>query len=396
MCKPIRQLSYLLALSGSVFNTAHAVSFTDPVDGMFDMGEYLAENAYGFLPIPVIITEPAVGYGFGVIGMFLHETEEQKEKRRKLAMESIDGGAQLIPPAVTVAGGAATENGTWFALLGHRRVWKQDSIRYMGGVGFGTAIMEFYPFSNSGGPLQDVGVELETEGYGGMQKLQFRVADTKLFLGIQQFYADSEVRLKNNSGIGSDSYTLAEARSSGLGFNLEYDAKNSFFYPTEGWDFIAEYLWYREGIGSDNDYETFLASSTAYVPIANNWTLAFAVEYNSLTTDETTLPPLAYPDISLRGIPVNRYQGNYTSSYQTQVMWQFTPRWSVSVFGGVGGNSGVGRSNEGASAMFDDMKWAYGTGFRYLIARRYGVHMGMDFGFSEEDSAFYFNVGTGL
>ena len=86
MSKPIRQLSYLLALTGSVFNAAHAVSFTDPVDGMFDMGEYLAENAYGFLPIPVIITEPAVGYGFGVVGMFLHETEEQKERRRKLAM----------------------------------------------------------------------------------------------------------------------------------------------------------------------------------------------------------------------------------------------------------------------------------------------------------------------
>lgn len=27
------------------------------------MGEHLAENAYGFLPIPIIITEPAVGYG---------------------------------------------------------------------------------------------------------------------------------------------------------------------------------------------------------------------------------------------------------------------------------------------------------------------------------------------
>ncbi|MEZ9888464.1 BamA/TamA family outer membrane protein [Vibrio breoganii] len=390
MCKPIRQLSYLLALSGSVFNTAHAVSFTDPVDGMFDMGEYLAENAYGFLPIPVIITEPAVGYGFGVIGMFLHETEEQKEKRRKLAMESIDGGAQLIPPAVTVAGGAATENGTWFALLGHRRVWKQDSIRYMGGVGFGTAIMDFYPSITP-----NKGVEIETKGFGGMQKLQFRLPETKLFLGVQQFYSRSEVS-PNLFDSAPGLIFPVKTKSSGLGFNLEYDAKNSFFYPTEGWDFIAEYLWYREGIGSDNDYETFLASSTAYVPIANNWTLAFAVEYNSLTTDETTLPPLAYPDISLRGIPVNRYQGNYTSSYQTQVMWQFTPRWSVSVFGGVGGNSGVGHSNEGASAMFDDMKWAYGTGFRYLIARRYGVHMGMDFGFSEEDSAFYFNVGTGL
>ncbi|OEF88403.1 hypothetical protein [Vibrio splendidus] len=43
----------------------HAVSFIDEIDGQLDMGEYLAENAYGFLPVPILITEPAVGYGGG-------------------------------------------------------------------------------------------------------------------------------------------------------------------------------------------------------------------------------------------------------------------------------------------------------------------------------------------
>ncbi|OBT13453.1 glyceraldehyde-3-phosphate dehydrogenase [Vibrio sp. UCD-FRSSP16_10] len=387
-------LTLLLGLSGSFSEVAVGVGFTDPLDGKFDAGEYLAENAYGFLPMPIIITEPAVGYGAGIVGMFLHESDEQKEQRRKVALQSVDGGARLIPPAVTVVGGAATENGTWFALIGHRRVWNEDAIRYFGGVGFGSAIMQFYPFSSD--LLKDKGVEIETKGLGGMQKLQFRVADSPLYIGVQQFYSNSEITTNGIFDNESSGFTLAKTISSGLGVNLEYDAKNNFFYPTQGWDFNAEYLWYRNGIGSDNDYETLFVSSSAYVPIATNWTLAFAVEYNSLTTDESKLPPLAYPDINLRGIPVNRYQGNYTSAYQSQVMWQFTPRWSVSLFGGVGGNSGTGRSNEGAEAMFDDMKWAYGTGFRYLIARRYGIHMGADIAFSEQDNAFYFNVGTGL
>ncbi|CAM2833968.1 BamA/TamA family outer membrane protein [Vibrio rarus] len=395
MKKPIGNIALVMTLSAFICNMAQASQFTDPLDGAFDMGEYLAENAYGFLPVPIIITEPAVGYGFGVMGMFLHETEQQKEARRKLALQSVDGGAMLIPPAVTVAGGGGTENGSWFALLGHRRVWQQDSIRYLGGIGVGRAIMDFYPWSNNQGPLKERGFEIETKGLGGMQKLQFRISNTPLFLGVQQFYSDSEVTVNNILGT-EHTYRFGNTKSSGLGVNLEYDAKNSFFYPTQGWDFKAEYLWYRSGIGSDNDYETLLASSTAYFPIAPRWTLAFAVEYNALTTDESRLPPLAYPDINLRGIPVNRYQGNYTSSYQTQVMWQWTPRWSISVFGGVGGNSGIGEANEGVSTMFEQMKWAYGSGFRYLIARRYGVHMGMDFAFSEHDNAFYFNVGTGL
>jgi len=35
-----------------------------------------------------------------------------------------------------------------------------------------------------------------------------------------------------------------------------------------------------------------------------------------------------------------------------------------------------------------------GTGFRYLIARKFGTNMGMDFGWSQDDFAFYFVFGT--
>lgn len=38
---------------------------TDPLDNKLDTGKYLAEKK-GVLPVPVIITEPAVGYGLSV------------------------------------------------------------------------------------------------------------------------------------------------------------------------------------------------------------------------------------------------------------------------------------------------------------------------------------------
>ncbi|GAL28873.1 outer membrane protein [Vibrio variabilis] len=43
------------------------------------MGDYLANNAYGFLPVPIVITEPAIGVGGGMLGMFLHESDEERE-----------------------------------------------------------------------------------------------------------------------------------------------------------------------------------------------------------------------------------------------------------------------------------------------------------------------------
>ncbi len=51
------------------FNTG-ATGFIDADDGMLDMGDYLSDNRYGFLPVPMVITEPAVGYGAGLFGLF--------------------------------------------------------------------------------------------------------------------------------------------------------------------------------------------------------------------------------------------------------------------------------------------------------------------------------------
>lgn len=40
--------------------------------GAVDISEYLSQ-AYGFLPVPVLITEPAVGYGAGLALVYLHD-----------------------------------------------------------------------------------------------------------------------------------------------------------------------------------------------------------------------------------------------------------------------------------------------------------------------------------
>ena len=74
---------------------AMATGLIGPEDGMVDMSRYLQENPYGFLPIPLVITEPAVGYGGGLFGLFLDGKGRQ-----------VDG--QFIPPAMSAFGGGGT------------------------------------------------------------------------------------------------------------------------------------------------------------------------------------------------------------------------------------------------------------------------------------------------
>ena len=55
--------------------------FKDPDDGRFDTSAFLADNAYGFLPLPIIITDPAVDGGLGLVGLFFHETEDVRRHK---------------------------------------------------------------------------------------------------------------------------------------------------------------------------------------------------------------------------------------------------------------------------------------------------------------------------
>lgn len=108
----------LLALIVPLSLPAVGADLFDPEDGMLDMSRYLQDNQYGFLPVPVVITEPAVGYGGGLFGLFLHG-------------KGTRDGDHFIPPPITAFGGGGTQNGTWFIGGGHRHTWNNDRIRYL-------------------------------------------------------------------------------------------------------------------------------------------------------------------------------------------------------------------------------------------------------------------------
>jgi hypothetical protein len=92
----------LLLTSTSLHAVALFEKFIDPADGKFDTSGWLIDNK-GFLPVPIIITEPAVGTGLGLAGVFFHESDEGAEKRKQaLEAGQPDSEVPLIPPSVSV------------------------------------------------------------------------------------------------------------------------------------------------------------------------------------------------------------------------------------------------------------------------------------------------------
>ncbi|MFA0442670.1 BamA/TamA family outer membrane protein [Vibrio sp. 10N.222.51.C12] len=395
---PIKHHQLFLFTIIGLFSTPTFANFLDPIDGQFDMGDYLANNAYGFMPIPILITEPAVGVGGGFLGMFLHESEKDKQDRKAHALSSPDGGAQLLAPAITVAGGAVTDNGTWMALVAHRHTWNDDSIRYLGGMGYGHANIDVFRRAPENWPI-DASLKMSTasEGFLLKQHVEFRLPNTQLFLGVSQSVSTFSTSI-NSASVDLSGHIIdipnispsLQSTVSSLGVIAELDTRNNLFFPTKGASIVAEYMIYDEALGSDYNYHTLDVDAFKYVPVNDSLTLGFAGSYSSLKTEEAFLPPLSNPYINMRGVAAYKYQGNEVSTLQAQAMWHMTSRWTLTGF------YGVGSAAEESEALYESTVSAYGAGFRYNIARRYGLNVGMDYAISEGEGTLYFQVGTGF
>ena len=82
-----------------------------------------------------------------------------------------------------------------------------------------------------------------------------------------------------------------------------------------------------------------------------------------------------------------RYQGDYMAQAEAELRWQFWERVSLVGFGGAGAT----RNEKGRRAQ---NVAAGGFGFRYEIARKYGLHMGLDLAYGPDGPAWYIQFGS--
>ena len=83
-----------------------------------------------------------------------------------------------------------------------------------------------------------------------------------------------------------------------------------------------------------------------------------------------------------------RYQGEETLLGELEARYDFNPRWSVLGF------AGAGKAFSDRGNGDSDTVVSKGLGFRYLIARRFGMRAGIDVAWGPEDTAFYIQMGS--
>ena len=347
--------------------------FKDPDDGMIDISEWLLDNIVGFLPVPIIITEPAVDNGLGAAGVFFHQQKADQMK------PGADG--DFILPNVSAVAVAVTGNESWIVGGGHFRNWGKDHFRYNVFGGYANINLDWYGDDNF--PISENGIRFNAEGAMLNQEFLFRMGDSDWFLGADWQFLKSDVTFKTNLPID---LPTVENTVSGLSAVGLYENLDSQISPRKGFNFKLQAEFNREAFGSDYHYEEYTWKVRQYFEFSEKYTLSWRLDGASTSGD---VPFYLEPFIEIEGIPAMRYQGATAATLEIRGGYDVHPRWTILGF------AGGGRAADSISDLSSaTTRTAYGVGFRYLMAKKLDMRVGLDVAKGPEGTYVYVVMGS--
>lgn len=350
-----------------------------------EKGKKQAENGYRLLPIPIFITEPAIGKGLGLALALFHPVKEGKADDTKVTtLESLAGysSPRQAPPVVTGVAGAYTDSQSWMAGVGHSNNWRNDSIRYIGAIIGARVNSQIFVLNRP--------VDFSMKTAVVYQDLKFRIKDSDFLIGAGLSYMNAD----NTFGTGlpepepessyEDRFSV-EFKNVGLAGKVTYETRDNTMNPRSG-QIVELSLWrFDNAIGGDYDYWSAKLKALSFHSLSDKFTLGLRLDVSSV---DGRVPFFAVPFVSLRGVPALRYQNKTAGAVEVEGRYLIRPRWEVSVFGGLGFTSD-------AFPIYDnpDSIYNFGFGGRYNIFEAHNVWVGMDIARGPEDWNWYLQVG---
>jgi len=293
------------------------------------------------------------------------------------------------PPSIIGVGGAYTVNDSWAVAGGYQNNWINDSLRYSGGLGYTSLNLDFYGIGQRQRPrlinLDESSIEFNIEGFITLHDLRYRLLNTNFFIGTRYAFLSSETTFS----LGPTELIppfQRESNDGALGATFMYDTRDNTFTPTRGSKVDLSGMFHSPSFGGDFNYERYQAAGLTWIGVHPDVTLGLRLDARWV---DGRAPFYAIPFIDLRGIPALRYQDKLVLMGEVEARWQAFQRWSI--LGFVGSGRAAEALDELGSA---EGRHTFGTGFRYLVARKFGLHSGVDIARGPEDTYVYIQVGS--
>jgi len=340
-------------------------------DGWLDVSGFL-DQAYGFIPIVMPITEPAVGYGAAGALAFIDKPKGEAE-------------AGFGRPNISVVGGLITENDTKGVIAGDVRHWLEDHLQTIVGVVRASVNLDFYGIGRDV-LLRDNPLSYNLETSAGVAQAKYRFGSSKVWAGLGYALANTKVKFNTPSATPFVPNIQRESRVGGLIPSLTYDSRDNIFTPIRGTYVEASAELFSKAFGGGGEFQRPNLIAMHFLPLHPKLTLGVR---GGGTFSFGDVPFYMRPFIQLRGAPVMRYQGDNVVQVEAELRWQFWQRFSLVGFAGTGvAWNDFERFNRTLTVVTG------GAGFRYELARKYGLHMGVDVATGPAGQAMYVQFGS--
>jgi hypothetical protein len=368
----------ILIACSSLFGQKKTYSLRDSLDGAFDMSDYIIE-ANGFVPVPYIITEPAFGgFGGALAPVFI--------KKRPPYIDSTKNGIIKTPIAPDITGGIMvyTVNNTWM-LAGFRSgTLIKPRIKYVVGGGFANLNLSFYRnFTQVG----EKGLQFNIKNYPFLLQAIKRLRLSHWYAGFRYVFLHSKTKYVGDKVVDSLANSLELTRTvSQLGAIIELDNRDNIFTPNKGLKFHVDGNRSDAFLGSDYDFWRLNYYMYGYLRLSKMLTGGLRLDGQQTFGD---LPFYLLPFLDMRGLPKARYQGKADILSELEMRWDVVKRWSIVLY------AGTGKAFDEWSD-FETADWvsSYGTGLRYLLARKFKLRVGIDIARGPEKWAYYIVFGS--
>jgi len=423
------------------------LSLIDPSDGWFDTTQMLAGKG-GFLPVPILITEPALEWGGGAALVFLHSdiplppcdpgqdpsspppdaanpaspeahaapdsardsmsdpapegtpraelTDDEAEAETET---ETDADAEVEPPRQFCRDASGfldhvepiKMTGVFGAATGNES-WFAGAMHssnwlhdHLRYSGFAAYTHVNLTYYGAGNDFGGEGVPWNSQGVVTDHNVLVRFWDIPLFVGAEYLF------LYMQTGFGLEvppelGIPMSfETREGGLGFRARLDYRDNPLTPNRGIFVDGTVQQFGEYFGGLNEFTQGNAEIQVFVQPWTPLIIGLKIAGDFSTSDA---PFYMLPSINLRGITLMRYQGEVVLQGETEIRFQIVPRV------GVVGFFGMGQASNSLDETGDTrVKLAGGGGLRYPLARGYGLHAGVDVARGPDSWTFHITIG---
>lgn len=331
---------------------------------------YNKDASFQLVPIPV--SNPTIGTGLALSGIYLHAQEEEKAD---------------APSTTTGLVGLYTSTQSWGFGAFHDGYYLQDRIRVRAGLGYGLFNLKYFGIGENSF-FRDQPRDYTAQGIVFAPRALVKTPIANTYFGLQYYF----MSFKNTFDLATLHPLLPRftytTQTGGLGLVAVYDARNSNLWPTRGSWIEASANKFGDRFGGNFEYYKYVGKLAHYFPLAETLTLAARADGKFI---DGRAPSYDLPQIKIRGFPGGKYAARNAVSAQAEARWNFLNRWNLLLFGG------GGRIADDISDLSSNpTHWAGGSGFRYALSREHGLNAGIDVAYGDGRVEIYFQVGDSL